>query len=627
MNNFIKRKINTIIGLDMKIYEYYQSLIILEETKDKHPEYERRKKNLSAFIEALIKEEQEEYNYFTANPTAALSTYTELAKSFSSKCTPLEALLTPSRDTLITRRILTTLEIIIISDRTLFNYLINQKLIARIKFQSDEKSSIEAYLFKEIPLIDESFAKTLYTLLDDEGNTKAKYHLSFITPYIETILVPSSFEPIPKKQNTDISFNTMVTRVQKEIFLDMHIGEKIDEALDSMSYDDNSILYTYFKAALTYQSKEAIKDIKSLINSLDENESLKEKLFKIIQDNSKTKKELSKDDDLEAQRMSAYSLSSTDVKILNELLELESQILNAYRGLASLEIKNLKDSFFSKNLIELIALYTEEEKTLLNYFRMYPEIIPNILEYLIETINDEIKSPVELLLLYEDNETVVIAYRTIQQIKSVLFESDEAYEHNLHTDVKEIVPSYHEKISSVRDYEKRISDEVSKRTIAFISEDNSLESIKQKYYMLYACPGLENEFFQNKGTFPRNLTDSITVKIDLTEEEKEELNITLGLNTADLALDTLLDYFDADLDDYTHEISLLINMLRSGLLLTDETERQMLLEELEETFTTDEDYLKEHEDDEEIRQLIKKTINEANEDFKDMNKDSKKTLQ
>lgn len=627
MNNFIKRKINKIIELDIKIYEYYQSLIILEETKDKHPEYERRKKNLSAFIEALIKEEQEEYNYFTTNPTAALSTYTELAKLFASKCTPLEALLTPSRDTLITRRILTTLENAITSDKSLFNYLINQKLIARIKFQSDEKSSIEAYLFKEIPLIDESFAKTLYTLLDDEGNTKAKYHLSFITPYIETILVPSSFEPIPKKQNTDISFNTMVTRVQKEIFLDMHIGEKIDEALDSMAYDDNSILYTYFKAALTYQSKEAIKDIKSLINSLDENESLKEKLFKIIEDNSKTKKELSKDDDLEAQRMSAYGLSSTDVKILNELLELESQILNAYRGLASLEIKNLKDSFFSKNLIELIALYTEEEKTLLNYFRMYPEIIPNILEYLIETINDEIKSPVELLLLYEDNETVVTAYRTIQQIKSVLFESDEAYEHNLHTDVKEIVTSYHEKISSVRDYEKRISDEVSKRTIAFISEDHSLESIKQKYYMLYACPGLENEFFQNKGTFPRNLTDSITIKNDLTEEEKEELNITLGLNTADLALDTLLDYFDADLDDYTHEISLLINMLRSGLLLTDETERQMLLEELGETFTTDEDYLKEHEDDEEIRQLIRKSINEAKEDFKDMNKDSKKTLQ
>ena len=42
-------------------------------------------------------------------------------------------------------------------------------------------------------------------------------------------------------------------------------------------------------------------------------------------------------------------------------------------------------------------------------------------------------------------------------------------------------------------------------------------------------------------------------------------------------------------------------MLRSGLLLTDETERQMLLEELEETFTTDEDYLKEHEDDEGIQ--------------------------
>lgn len=627
MNNFIKRKINKIIGLDMQIYDYYQTLITQEENKEKHPDYEKRKQNVSSLILELLQEEQEEYSFFIANPTIALSTYTELARQFINKNTPLEVLCTPSKDALISRRILTTLEIIIISDRTLFNYLINQKLIARIKFQSDEKSSIEAYLFKEIPLIDESFAKTLYTLLDDEGNTKAKYHLSFITPYIETILVPSSFEPIPKKQNTDISFNTMVTRVQKEIFLDTHIGEKIDEALDSMAYDDNSILYTYFKAALTYQSKEAIKDIKSLINSLDENESLKEKLFKIIQDNSKTKKELSKDDDLEAQRMSAYGLSSTDVKILNELLELESQILNAYRGLASLEIKNLKNSFFSKNLIELLALYTEEEKTLLNHFRMYPEIIPNILEYLIETINDEIKSPVELLLLYEDNETVVTAYRTIQQIKSVLFESDEAYEHNLHADVKEIVPSYHEKISSVRDYEKLLSNEISKRTISFIEDDNSKESIEQKYYMVYATPDLANEFFQNKGSFPKNLTKSLTIKNDLSEAEKEELQITLGIDSANLALDALLDYYDSDIEEYPHEISLLLGMLRSSLLLTDTQEQKLLLEDLEDTFDNDEEYLKEHEEDEKIRELIKKTLNQTKEDFNEMNKDNQKNLQ
>lgn len=627
MNNFIKRKINKIIDLDMQIYDYYQNLITQEENKEKHPDYEKRKQNVSSLILELLQEEQEEYSFFIANPTIALSTYTELAKQFINKNTPLEVLCTPSKDALISRRILTTLEIIIISDRKLFNYLINQKLIARIKFQSDEKSSIEAYLFKEIPLIDESFAKTLYTLLDDEGNTKAKYHLSFITPYIETILVPSSFEPIPKKQNTDISFNTMVTRVQKEIFLDTHIGEKIDEALDSMAYDDNSILYTYFKAALTYQSKEAIKDIKSLINSLDENDSLKEKLFKIIQDNSKTKKELSKDDDLEAQRMSAYGLSSTDVKILNELLELESQILNAYRGLASLEIKNLKNSFFSKNLIELLALYTEEEKTLLNHFRMYPEIIPNILEYLIETINDEIKSPVELLLLYKDNETVVTAYRTIQQIKSVLFESDEAYEHNLHADVKEIVPSYHEKISSVRDYEKLLSNEISKRTISFIEDDDSKESIEQKYYMVYATPDLANEFFQNKGSFPKNLTKSLTIKNDLSEAEKEELQITLGIDTANLALDALLDYYDSDIEEYPHEISLLLGMLRSSLLLTDTQEQKLLLEDLEDTFDNDEEYLKEHEEDEKIRELIKKTLNQTKEDFNEMNKDNQKNLQ
>lgn len=43
MDNFIKSKINRIIELNLKIYDYYQSLITLEETKDKHPDYEKEK--------------------------------------------------------------------------------------------------------------------------------------------------------------------------------------------------------------------------------------------------------------------------------------------------------------------------------------------------------------------------------------------------------------------------------------------------------------------------------------------------------------------------------------------------------------------------------------------------------
>ena len=38
MDNFIKSKINRIIELNLKIYDCYQSLITLEETKDKHPD-------------------------------------------------------------------------------------------------------------------------------------------------------------------------------------------------------------------------------------------------------------------------------------------------------------------------------------------------------------------------------------------------------------------------------------------------------------------------------------------------------------------------------------------------------------------------------------------------------------
>lgn len=44
MDNFIKSKINRIIELNLKIYDYYQSLITLEETKDKHPDYEKEKR-------------------------------------------------------------------------------------------------------------------------------------------------------------------------------------------------------------------------------------------------------------------------------------------------------------------------------------------------------------------------------------------------------------------------------------------------------------------------------------------------------------------------------------------------------------------------------------------------------
>ena len=62
-------------------------------------------------------------------------------------------------------------------------------------------------------------------------------------------------------------------------------------------------------------------------------------------------------------------------------------------------------------------------------------------------------------------------------------------------------------------------------------------------------------------------------------------------------------------------------MLRSSLLLTDTLEQKLLLEDLEDTFDNDEEYLKEHEEDEQIRKLIKKTLNQTKEDFNEMNKD------
>ncbi|UKI28356.1 MAG: hypothetical protein L6V78_05345 [Clostridium sp.] len=141
-------------------------------------------------------------------------------------------------------------------------------------------------------------------------------------------------------------------------------------------------------------------------------------------------------------------------------------------------MQNLKDSVFTKSLIDLLALYQEEEKALIDYFRMYSIIIPNVLEYLIETINDEIKSPVELILVYQNNEKVVSTYRTIQLLKDALFEKDESFEFNLDRIIKEIVPDYHKKISSIKDYEKNfLSNEISKRTISFIEDDDS----KRKY--------------------------------------------------------------------------------------------------------------------------------------------------
>ena len=68
-------------------------------------------------------------------------------------------------------------------------------------------------------------------------------------------------------------------------------------------------------------------------------------------------------------------------------------------------------------------------------------------------------------------------------------------------------------------------------------------------------------------------------------------------------------------------------MLRSSLLLTDTQEQKLLLEDLEDTFDNDEEYLKEHEEDEQIRKLIKKTLNQTKEDFNEMNKDNQKNLQ
>ena len=68
-------------------------------------------------------------------------------------------------------------------------------------------------------------------------------------------------------------------------------------------------------------------------------------------------------------------------------------------------------------------------------------------------------------------------------------------------------------------------------------------------------------------------------------------------------------------------------MLRSSLLLTDTQEQKLLLEDLEDTFDNDEEYLKEHAEDEQIRELIKNTLNQTKEDFNEMNKDTQKDIQ
>ena len=47
MNNFIKRKINKIIGLDMQIYDYYQNLITQEENKEKQINLQKQDLNSS----------------------------------------------------------------------------------------------------------------------------------------------------------------------------------------------------------------------------------------------------------------------------------------------------------------------------------------------------------------------------------------------------------------------------------------------------------------------------------------------------------------------------------------------------------------------------------------------------
>lgn len=626
MSDFTNRKINRIAELDSQIYDYYQSLITLEETKDKRDDYERRKNNLSAFIERLIREEIEEYSYYIGNPDIALATYIKLAKNAVYNSTPLDAINDPNKDKLITRRIMTTFENIITSDKSMFRFLINKKLIEKIRFPKDTDDTLLEYLFREVPLINESFDKTLYTLLDEDGNHKAKMNLCFISPAIERILIPSKFEPFPKKLSEDISLNTMVSRIQKEIFMDSHIGEKIDEALDTLEDDEDNILFTYFKAGLVYQSPEAIKDLSDFINASNLSDHAKERLLYIIKNNSKTKKELSQDDNLLYQRMNAYQLNHDDIKNLKDFLELENAILNGYRGLANLEIKELTNSVFYKNITEILVLYKEQEEAYLNYFRKNRTIIPNVIEYLIDTINDSIPSPVKLILTYVDNEDVVFSYRALQLLKNVLFESDKAFESNLDDDIKEIVPDYHQKITSVKDYERRLSNEANKRIISFLNEKNDKETIKQKYYMGYLCPDLEDEFISCKGHFPKNFTAAMTVNNDLLEEEKSELQITFGLDVADCAIDCLLDYYDSDIEAYPHETALLLNMLRSALLFLDETEKKILLEDLEEEFK-DEDYLAEHEDDEEIRDLIRTTIKESKQDFKEMNKATQKDIQ
>lgn len=316
------------------------------------------------------------------------------------------------------------------------------------------------------------------------------------------------------------------------------------------------------------------------------------------------------------------------LKHLDKICELTDKILGAYNELCELDINGKKNSKEYQDVLQKLYLLKEDEYKHYEYFIKNLDEAGKAVSFLTEKSNKPLEAATSVLM--DNDEQEMQQYRIITKLYLIALMDENYFFNDVDEELLELA-SGEEKMNFLRDAWMLDGQEINYRTISFLEKimHQDYETFTAaKYNMSFMVPMAETEYVSNGfNAIKRDFNNHILKSYEgVSDDFIDYTHLIKSFDNACVTLEVLSDFYDSDLEDPEANVNfnILLAEFKASLLFLDEDGMEDIMTEFNDILAS-EKYIRKHEDDETIRNIIEEIITnfEVERDYanKDIGKD------
>lgn len=312
------------------------------------------------------------------------------------------------------------------------------------------------------------------------------------------------------------------------------------------------------------------------------------------------------------------------LKTLDDICGITEEIFDVYGDLTDLEVNDKKNTQEYKDALEKLCLLRDKEFALYEYFIRDLNEACKAVRYLSRLSDKALESAANVAIDADEQE--IKQYRIISKLHLIALMDDNYFLNDVDEDLLSIAAGK-DNMDFLHDAWVMDAQEINYRTVSFldlVKDDDPKQYTSVKYIMSFVTPLIETEFCQNGFRRIKRDFDKRIIKrhLGVSDDFISYVHSIKGLDNACIVVGVLLDFEDDDLSDSDELINfnILLAEFKASLLFLDDELLGELQEEIMDITSSDR-YLREHEDDEMVREIVNDTIANIKDDKKFANED------